>query len=139
MALSGTRYWLRRRKSASERKVSLKTSLGLSDAYDDLFDRIRNRREAWIIATGHLLLHALYPYRDSSSAKEASALVVVVTTSGGADEAQQREDNVQDTRYQYLVDNCVCLAWYDGTPEYVCDFGFVGLIHAGIRYCFVRL
>ncbi len=119
----GSRYWLRRRKPAPERGLSIRTSLGLPDAYHDIFDRIEGRLHAWIVATGHLLLHALDPPPHAVAA--ASSAKVVDDTSGGSgggdggggrrgskDDGEQRYRERYHERYGRLLDNCLRPPWH---------------------------
>lgn len=93
---AGRRYWLRRRKPSSERGVDLQSSLGLPDAYSDLFDRIERRHDAWVVASGHVLLHTLE--RARSSSRSAGGRLGDV-------------DDTNDARYKQLLDNCLGPAW----------------------------
>lgn len=94
----GGRYWLRRRKPAADRGVDLTTLLGLPEDYSDLFDRIESQRDAWVLATGHVLLHAL------SSAE------------GSKNDVQYEGDGLEgrgerDRRYKQLLASCLPPVW----------------------------
>lgn len=94
--IPGTQYWLRRRKPTSERGVNLSLSLGLPDAYNDIFDRIERRRDAWVVASGHIMFNAL----DANTA---------FSSSFGEGEGSREEE--LDKRYRQLLDNCLLPAW----------------------------
>ncbi|CAN0308904.1 unnamed protein product, partial [Ectocarpus sp. 8 AP-2014] len=131
----GSRYWLRRRRPAFERGVDMQSSLGLPNAYCDVFDRIESRGAAWLVATGHLLLHAFDPppRGDAAAASDSSSSSKLRNdgkgagswraTSGegrdggrgggdGRDDEERREE-----QYRRLLDNCLEPSWYEKKSE----------------------
>lgn len=83
--------------------MDLKNSLGLPEAYNDIFDRITNRRDAWVVATGHLLLHAL----EDAAARDSTGMLDEAAGRGvGAGDKEGR-----DGHYEQLLKNCLRPAW----------------------------
>ncbi|CAB1116971.1 unnamed protein product [Ectocarpus sp. CCAP 1310/34] len=110
------------------------SSLGLPNAYCDIFDRIESRGAAWLVATGHLLLHALDPPprgdapaagSDSSSSnlcndgKDAGgrrAMSGEGRDGGRGDDGQDDEER-REEQYRRLLDNCLEPSWHEKKSE----------------------
>ncbi|CAM9660541.1 unnamed protein product [Ectocarpus sp. 12 AP-2014] len=131
----GSRYWLRRRRPAFERGLDMRSSLGLPNAYCDVFDRIESRGAAWLVATGHVLLHAFDPpargdaaaaASDSSSSSKLCNDGMGVggrrATSGEGRDGDRGDDGRDDEerreeQYRRLLDNCLEPPWYEKKIE----------------------
>ncbi|CAN0412057.1 unnamed protein product, partial [Ectocarpus fasciculatus] len=129
----GSRYWLRRRRPAFERGVDMRSSLGLPDAYCDVFDRIESRGAAWLVAAGHVLLHAFDPPQKGDAAAAAAASDSSsssmlcndgqgaggrrATSGEGCDGNRDEDEERREEQYRRLLENCLEPSWYEKKSE----------------------
>eukprot|EP00903_Cladosiphon_okamuranus_P017414 g16038.t1 len=140
----GSRYWLRRRKPAPERGLIIRDLLGLPNAYHDVFDRIESRRDAWTVASGHILLHAVDPPPHTTAtpaAPSSSSSPKLGDNRSGGDQSGGRGGGEStgvdgeaertrryDERCRQLLDNCVPPPWYEAADEAASPTAVIGAV-----------